>query len=86
MQAEGSSLLVTAVCQLHNKQGLHDVCRVGNAIRVIEPRMMKWARHVACMGEKTNALRVRWGNLKQAWLLGNSSVRSTARALTDYTQ
>jgi hypothetical protein len=48
MQAEGSSLLVTAVFQLHNKQGLHDVCRAGNAIRVIETRTMKRARHVAC--------------------------------------
>jgi len=84
-QAGGSSLLVSAVCQLHNKQGLHDVCRVGNGSREIEPMTTKRAMHVACTGEKIYARRVRWRNPKEAWLPGDSSVRSTVRALTDYT-
>ena len=72
MQAERSALLVSSEYQLH-KQGLREVCRVGNAIRVIEPRTMKRARQVVCIGEKRNVCRVRWGDLKVRLATSSSS-------------
>jgi hypothetical protein len=33
---------------------LHDPCSISNVIRVIKSRVMRWAGHVARMGEKKN--------------------------------
>jgi hypothetical protein len=43
--------------RLHNKE-LYDMYSSVNFIRVIKSRRMKWAGHVARMGERTGAYRV----------------------------
>jgi hypothetical protein len=43
--------------RLHNKE-LHDLYSSPSAIRIIKSRMMRWAGHVARMGEKRNAYRL----------------------------
>jgi hypothetical protein len=40
--------------KLHNEQ-LRDFHSLPNIIRMIKSKMMKWAKHVAGMGEKRNA-------------------------------
>jgi hypothetical protein len=42
---------------LHNKE-LHDLYSSPNIIRIIKSRRMRWAGHVAQMGEKRNAYRL----------------------------
>jgi hypothetical protein len=37
--------------KLHNKE-LHNLYSLPNIIRMIKPRMMRWAGHVARMGEE----------------------------------
>jgi hypothetical protein len=54
--------------KLHNEK-LHNLYSSPNIIRMIKSRMMRWARHVARMGE-ANAYRIlvgRWTILK--WIL-----------------
>jgi hypothetical protein len=48
--------------RLHNKQ-LHDLCSSPNIIRVIKSRRMRWAGHVARMGEKRGVYR--WGDPRE---------------------
>jgi hypothetical protein len=43
--------------KLHNDE-LHDLYSSPNIIRVIKSRRMRWARHVACMGEGRGVYRV----------------------------
>jgi hypothetical protein len=44
--------------KLHNEE-LHNLyCSPSIIIRMIKPRMMRWAGHVARMGEKRNAYRI----------------------------
>jgi hypothetical protein len=43
--------------KLHNKE-LHDLYSSSNIIRIIKSRRMRWAGHVARMGEKRNAYRL----------------------------
>jgi hypothetical protein len=43
--------------RLHNEE-LNDLYSSPNIIRVIKSRRMRWARHVARMGEKTGAYRI----------------------------
>jgi hypothetical protein len=43
--------------KLHNEK-LHNLYSPPNIIRMIKSRMMKWAGHVPCMGEKRNAYRI----------------------------
>jgi hypothetical protein len=40
--------------KLHNKE-LHDLCFSPSIIRIIKSRRMRWAGHIARMGEKRNA-------------------------------
>jgi hypothetical protein len=42
---------------LHNEE-LHNLYSSPNIIRTIKSRMMRWAGHVARMGEKRNAYRI----------------------------
>jgi hypothetical protein len=42
---------------VHNEE-LHDLYSLPNIIMVIKSRMMRWARHVACMGETRYIFRV----------------------------
>ena len=37
--------------RLHNKE-LNDLCSSPNIVRMIKSRRMRWAGHVACMGEE----------------------------------
>jgi hypothetical protein len=50
--------------RLHNEE-LHDVYSSPNVIRVIRSIRMKWAGHVACVGERRGAFRVLVGNLRK---------------------
>jgi hypothetical protein len=43
--------------KLHNEE-LHDLYSSSSIIRVIKARTMRWARHVARIGEKRNAYRL----------------------------
>jgi hypothetical protein len=43
--------------KLHNEE-LHNLYSSPDIIRRIKSRRMRWAGHVACMGEKRNAYRV----------------------------
>jgi hypothetical protein len=42
--------------RLHNKE-LYALCSSPNIIRVIKSRRLRWAGHVACMGERRGAYR-----------------------------
>jgi hypothetical protein len=43
--------------KLHNEE-LHDLCSSPSIIRIIKSRRMRWASHVARMGEKRTAYRL----------------------------
>jgi hypothetical protein len=43
--------------KLHNEE-LHNLCSSPNIITMIKSRRMRWARHVARMGETRNAYRI----------------------------
>jgi hypothetical protein len=49
--------------RLHNEE-LNDLYSSPNIIRVIKSRRMRWARHVARMGEKRGAYRILVGRPK----------------------
>ena len=48
--------------KLHNEE-LSVLYSSPNIVRVIKSRIMRWAGHVACMGEERGVYRVLWGNL-----------------------
>jgi hypothetical protein len=50
--------------KLHNKE-LHDLYSSLRIIRIIKSRRMKWAGHVARMGEKRNAYRLLWESQRE---------------------
>jgi hypothetical protein len=56
MCAEASTVL-RAVAKLHNEE-LRDLYSSPSIIRIIKPRRMRWASHVARIGEKRNAYRL----------------------------
>jgi hypothetical protein len=49
------------VIKLHNEE-LHNLNSSPNIITIIKSRRMRWAGHVARMGEKRNAYRILVGN------------------------
>jgi len=55
--------------KLHN-EGLNDVYSTPNIFRVIKSRRMRWAGHVARVGERTGVCRVLVWNLKGKRPLG----------------
>jgi hypothetical protein len=55
--------------KLHNEE-LHDLYSSPNIIRIIKSRRMRWAGHVARMGEKRNAYRLLVGKPEGKRLLG----------------
>jgi hypothetical protein len=50
--------------RLHNEE-LNDLCSSPNIIRVIKSRRMRWAGHVARVGEKRGAYRILVGDLRE---------------------
>jgi hypothetical protein len=60
--------------KLHNEE-LHDLYSSPNIIRIIKARRMRWARHVARMGEKRNAHRLFVGKPEGRRPLGRSKRR-----------
>jgi hypothetical protein len=55
--------------KLHNEE-LHNLYSSPNIIRMIKSRRMRWAGHVARMGEKRNAYRILVGKLEGKRPLG----------------
>jgi len=61
---------VTGECRrLHNEE-LNDLYSSPNIVRVIKSRIMRWARHVARMGEERGVLGSWWGKPKGRRPLG----------------
>ena len=59
--------------KLHNEE-LSDLYSLPNIVRVVKSRRMRWAGHVARMGEGRGVYRVWWGNLKERDHLGDPDV------------
>jgi hypothetical protein len=55
--------------KLHNEE-LHNLYSSPSIIRMIKSRRMRWARHVARMGEKRNTYRILLGKPEGKKLLG----------------
>jgi hypothetical protein len=68
--------------RLHNEE-LNDLYSSPNIIRVIKSRRMKWAEHVACIGEKRGAYRILVGRPKGRRPLGRSRRRLEDNIKTD---
>jgi hypothetical protein len=60
--------------KLHNEE-LHSVYSSPSITRMIKSRRMRWAGHVARMGEKRNAYRILMGKQEGEKLLGRPSRR-----------
>jgi hypothetical protein len=60
--------------KLHNEE-LRDLFSSPSIVRIIKSRRMRWARHVARMGEKRNAYRLLVGKPEGKRLLGRSRSR-----------
>jgi hypothetical protein len=54
---------------------LHNLYSSANIIRIIKSRRMRWAGHVAQMGEKTNAYRILVGKPERKIPLGRPKRR-----------
>ena len=50
--------------KLHNEE-LSDLYSLPNIVRVVKSRRMKWAGHVACMGERRGAYGVLVGKPRE---------------------
>ena len=50
--------------KLHNEE-LNDLYPLSNIIGVIQSRIMRWARHVACMGRGEVHIGFWWGDLRE---------------------
>jgi len=50
--------------RLHNEE-LNDSYSSPNIVRVIKSRTMRWAGHVACMGEERGDIGSWWGNRRE---------------------
>jgi hypothetical protein len=59
--------------RLHNEE-LNDLYSSPNIIRVIKSRRMRWAGHVACMGEKRGSYRILMGDLREGDHLGDPDI------------
>jgi len=60
--------------RLHNEE-LNDLYSSPNIVRVIKSRRMRWAGHVACMGEERGVFRVLVGKPEGKGPLGRSRHR-----------
>jgi len=65
---------VTGDCRrLHNEE-LNDLYRSPNIMRVIKSRRMRWAGHVARMGEERGCIGCWWGNRKEGDYWGDLGI------------
>jgi len=55
--------------KLHNEE-LNDLCSLANIVRVVKSRRMRWAGHVAHMGEDRGVHRMLVGNPEEKKPLG----------------
>jgi hypothetical protein len=62
------------VTGLHNEE-LYDLYSSSSKIRIVRSRSMKWAGHVARMGEERNAYRLLVGKPERKWPLGRPRPR-----------
>jgi hypothetical protein len=66
---------VTGGCRkLHNEE-LHNLYSSPSIIRMIKSKMIKWARHIACMGEKNNSCRILVGKPERERPVGRPKCR-----------
>ena len=56
---------VTGEWRKQRNEKLNDLYYSSNIVRVIKSRRMRWAEHVARMGERRDLYRVWWGNLRE---------------------
>jgi hypothetical protein len=63
-----SEELVGGWRRLNNKE-LHSFYATQNIIGVIEPKRMKWAGHIACVGERRNAYNIFIGKPEEKRIL-----------------
>jgi len=59
--------------RLHNEE-LNDLYPSPNIVRVIKSRRMRWAGHVACMGEERRCIGSCWGNRREVDQWGDLGV------------
>jgi hypothetical protein len=65
---------VTGECRrLHNEE-LNDLYSSPNIVRVIKSRRMRWAGHVARMGEERGCIGSWWGNRRERYHWGDLGV------------
>ena len=60
--------------RLHNEK-LNDLYSSPNIVRVIKSRRMRWAGHVACMGEERGCIGSWWGNWREGDHWGDLGVQ-----------
>ena len=60
--------------KLHNEEELRDLYSLPNIVRVVKSRRMRWAGHVACMGEGRGVHRVLVGKPEGKRPLGRPDV------------
>jgi hypothetical protein len=68
--------------KLHNEE-LHDLYSSPSIIRIIKPRRMRWAGHVARIGEKRNAYRLLVGKPEGKRPLGRPRRRCVENIKSD---
>jgi hypothetical protein len=64
---------LSGYANLHNEE-LHNLCASLNIIRAVKSRTMRWAGHVARVGERRNAYKILVGSLKGRGLSGDHGV------------
>jgi len=73
---------IVRVIKLHNEE-LNDLYSSPNTVRVIKSRRMRWAGHVACMGEGMGVYRVLVGKPEGRSPLGRPRRRWVNNNMTD---
>jgi hypothetical protein len=75
-RTRGAGVNSRAEKKLHNEE-LHDLYSSPNIIRVMKSRRMRWAGHVARMGDRRRGCRVLVGNLRERDQLENLGVNGS---------
>jgi hypothetical protein len=76
---------VTGEWRKQNKEKLHDLYSTSSKIRIIKFWKMRWAGHIARMGEKRNAYRLLVGKPEGKRPLGRPKRRSVYRMVLNST-